>query len=100
MAPMFLGLQAVMAKSFARIHKSNLINFGVLPLQFKNPSDYENCGQGDRLVIKDVINSLKGNQIYKVENITKGSTFEAVSDLNERQKEIIIKGGLLPYTKK
>lgn len=99
MAPMFLGLQAVIAKAFARIHKANLINFGILPLQFKNPSDYEKAGQGDRLVIKDVINSLNGSQVYKVENITKGSSFEAVSDLNDRQKQIIIKGGLLPYTK-
>jgi len=99
MAPMFLGLQSVIAKAFARIHKDNLINFGILPLQFKNPSDYEKAEKGDRLVIKDVINSLNGSQVYKVENITKGSSFEAVSDLNDRQKQIIRKGGLLPYTK-
>lgn len=99
MAPMFLGLQAVIAKAFARIHKANLINFGILPLQFKNPSDYEKAEKGDRLVIKDVINSLNSSQVYKVENITKAAAFEAVSDLNDRQKLIIIKGGLLPYTK-
>mgnify|MGYP001558110255 FL=1 len=99
MAPMFLGLQAVIAKAFARIHKANLINFGILPLQFKNPSDYEKAEKGDRLVIKGVINSLNGSQVYKVENITKGAAFEVVSDLNDRQKQIIIKGGLLPYTK-
>ena len=92
MAPMFLGLQAVIAKAFARIHKANLINFGILPLQFKNPSDYEKAEKGDRLVIKDVINSLNGSQVYKVENITKGSSFEAVSDFNDRQKMIIIEG--------
>ena len=100
MAPMFLGLQAVIAKAFARIHKANLINFGILPLQFKNPSDYEKAEKGDRLVIKDVINSLNGSQVYRVENITKGAAFEVVSDLNDRQREIILKGGLLPYTKK
>lgn len=99
-APMHLGLQAVIVKSFARIHKANLINFGILPLQFRNLSDYENIEKGNILVIKDVINSLKGSQVYKVENITKASTFEVVSDLNDRQKEIILKGGLLPYTKK
>lgn len=99
MAPMFLGLQAVLAKAFARIHKANLINFGILPLQFKNPSDYEKAEKGDRLAIKDVINSLSGSQGYKVENITKGTAFEVVSDLNDRQKQIIMKGGLLPYTK-
>ena len=100
MAPMFLGLQAVIAKAFARIHRANLINFGILPLQFKNPSDYEKAEKGDRLVIKDVINSLNGSQVYRVENITKGAAFEVVSDLNDRQREIILKGGLLPYTKK
>lgn len=99
-APMHLGLQAVIVKSFARIHKANLINFGILPLQFRNLSDYENIEKGNVLVIKDVVNSLKGSQVYKVENITKGSTFEVVSDLNDRQKEIILKGGLLPYTKR
>lgn len=99
-APMYLGLQAVIAKSFARIHRANLINFGILPLQFKNLSDYENIEKGDRLAMKDVMRSLKGNQIYTIENLTKGTSFDAVSDLNERQKEIIIKGGLLPYTKK
>jgi len=100
MAPMFLGLQAVLAKSFARIHKANLINFGILPLQFKNPADYEKAEKGDRLVIKDVINSLNGSQVYNIENITKGAAFEVVSDLNDRQREIILKGGLLPYMKK
>ena len=99
-APMHLGLQAVIVKSFARIHKANLINFGILPLQFRNLSDYENIEKGNVLAIKDVINSLQGSQVYKVENITKASTFEVVSDLNDRQKEIILKGGLLPYTKK
>jgi len=99
-APMFLGLQAVIAKSFARIHKANLINFGILPLTFKNPLDHEKIEKGDRIAVKNMINSLRGNQIYRVENLTKGSAFEAVSDLNDRQKEIIIAGGLLPYTKK
>ncbi len=99
-APMYLGLQAVIAKSFARIHKANLINFGILPLQFRNPSDHEKIAQGDMFVIKDVIKSMQGDQTYAIENKTKGFTFWVVSDLNKRQKEIIIKGGLLPYTKK
>jgi len=99
-APMYLGLQAIIARSFARIHKANLINFGILPLRFENPADHEKVEQGDRLVIKDVMVSLSGNQVFRVENLTKGTTFEAVSDLNDRQKAIIIKGGLLPYTKR
>ena len=68
--------------------------------RLKNPADYEKAEKGDRLVIKDVINSLNGSQVYNIENITKGAAFEVVSDLNDRQREIILKGGLLPYMKK
>lgn len=98
-APMYLGLQAVIAKSFARIHRANLINFGVLPLLFKSESDYDKIEQGDRLVIRDVIGSIKGDQNFKVENMTKGYTFEVMSNLNDREKELILKGGLLPYVR-
>ena len=98
-APMYLGLQAVIAKSFARIHRSNLVNFGVLPLLFKSPSDYEKVVKKDRLRIKNVIASLFSGQIYEVENLTKGHTFEVRSSLNEREKKLVLKGGLLPYIK-
>lgn len=98
-APMFLGIQAVIAKSFARIHRSNLINFGILPLQFVNPEDFDKIDKGDILTIKDLDVKLRGDQTYKVENTTRGYSFVARSGLNEREKEIIIKGGLLPYTK-
>lgn len=97
-APMYLGLQAVIAKSFARIHRSNLINFGILPLLFKSAEDYERIVKGDRLLIKDVIKSLSA-QKFIIEAPTKGFSFEASSNLNERERNIIIKGGLLPYTK-
>ncbi|MDA8105581.1 MAG: aconitate hydratase [Nitrospiraceae bacterium] len=98
-APMFLGVQAVIAKSFARIHRSNLINFGILPLVFDNPEDYGKAEPGDRLVIKNLFASLDGWQMYVVENATKGLTFNAKSNLNSREKEIVRKGGLLPYTR-
>lgn len=98
-APMYLGLQAVIAKSFARIHRSNLINFGILPLIFKSRDDYEKIEQGDRLVIRDIIKSLFGDQTFTIENLKKGYTFEVTSDLNGREKNVIAKGGLLPYTK-
>ena len=98
-APMFLGIQAVIAKSFARIHRSNLINFGILPLQFDNPEDHNRIEKGDVLAIKDLHVKLRDDQKYTVENRTKGYSFIAKSSLNEREKEIIIKGGLLPYTK-
>jgi aconitate hydratase len=99
-APMFLGIHAVIAKSFARIHRSNLINFGILPLLFRNAEDYEKVDKGDRLVFQGVKNTLTGNQSYSIYNKTKNYTFEVSSQLNDREKEIIIAGGLLPNTKK
>jgi len=99
-APMYLGLHAVIAKSFARIHRSNLINFGILPLCFSNSEDYNKIKKGDRLLLKDIEESLTGNQTYTVYNLTKNYSFEVFSNLNDREKEIILNGGLLPHTKK
>lgn len=99
-APMFLGIQAVIAMSFARIHRSNLINFGILPLLFRNIRDYEKIEKGDRLILQDIRNALKEEQIYRVHNRTKNYSFEVYSQLNDREKEIILSGGLLPNTKK
>jgi aconitate hydratase len=98
-APMFLGIQAVLVKSFARIHRSNLINFGILPLQFENPGDYDRLGKGDRLIMKDLIATVSDTQRYVIENATQGYTFTVISSLNEREKELIKTGGLLPYTR-
>jgi aconitate hydratase len=110
-APMYLGIQAIIAKSFARIHRANLINFGILPFLFKSEADYDKIEQGDRLLIRDVIGSIKGSGIgsgkgsgkgdqnFKVANLTKHYTFEVVANLNEREKELILSGGLLPFTK-
>ncbi|MCX5719903.1 MAG: aconitate hydratase [Nitrospirae bacterium] len=99
-APMYLGLHAVIAKSFARIHRSNLINFGILPLCFSKSEDYEKIEKGDGLLLKAIEKSLTGNQTYTVYNLTKNYSFEVFSNLNDREKEIILNGGLLPYTKK
>jgi aconitate hydratase len=99
-APMFLGVQAVIAKSFARIHRSNLINFGILPLLFKNPEDAGKVEKGDRLVLDNIKKSLEGDQSYVIRNLTKGYSFTVTSNLNEREREIILSGGLLPNTKK
>jgi len=99
-APMYLGIHAVIAKSFARIYRSNLINFGILPLHFKDAKDYGEIEKGDRLIIPDVKNSLKKTQSYSVSNLTKSCSFEVSSYLNDREKEILLAGGLLPYTNK
>ncbi|MBI5187496.1 MAG: aconitate hydratase, partial [Nitrospirae bacterium] len=98
-APMYLGLHAVIAKSFARIHRSNLINFGILPLQFSKSEDYDKIDKVDRLLLKDIEKSLRGTQSYSVYNLTKNYSFDVFSNLNDREKEIILTGGLLPYTK-
>jgi len=99
LAPMYLGLQAVIAKSFARIHRSNLINFGILPLIFENPADYEKLEQGDRIRIRNLKSMLKGAQKFDVEDITKDLKFTCVSNLNERERDVILAGGLLSYTR-
>ncbi len=99
-APMYLGIHAVIAKSFARIHRSNLLNFGILPLNFKNTDDYDKVEKGDRLLLKDIKKSLTDTQFYNVYNLTKNYSFEVFSNLTGREKEIVITGGLLPFTNK
>jgi aconitate hydratase len=99
LAPMHLGLQAVIAKSFARIHRANLINFGVLPLVFVHRADYGKVERGDRLRLAGVMDCLAGS-VCTVENLTRGTSFEVVSNLGEREAELLRKGGLLPFTRK
>jgi len=99
-APMYLGVKAVIAKSFARIHRANLINFGILPLIFTNPEDYEKVEQGDVLRLNGLIEAVKGKQQYEVISLSKNSSFKVYSNLNEREKELLLNGGLLPYVRK
>ncbi len=99
-APMFLGIKAVVAKSFARIHRSNLINFGILPLIFANSEDYEKIQQGDILEIDNILESIKSEQKYKVRILDKNIAFEVFSNLNSKEKELILQGGLLPYVRR
>jgi aconitate hydratase len=96
-APMYLGLQAVLAKGFARIHRSNLINFGVIPLVFKQAADYDTIEQGQRLALRGLKDHLAGKGPVMVENLSTGAKFEADAALNEREAELIMQGGLLPY---
>ncbi len=99
LAPLYLGVKAVLVKSFARIHKSNLINAGILPLTFVNPDDYEKIAQGDELVISDVKAKLENNEPIVVTNVTKGIDIPVDCELTDRTKAIIIAGGLLDYTR-
>jgi len=99
-APMYLGIQAVIAKSFARIHRANLINFGILPLIFTSPGDMDKTDEGDVLGITGVGSSLITNQEYRVNNITKGLDFTVFTDLSERDRVLLLSGGLLSFVKK
>lgn len=97
--PMFLGVKAILAKSFARIHKNNLINHGVLPLVFENSGDYEGIDQEDLLSISDSPTQIKAKRV-KVDNLTKGNTFVTLLELSDDEVEILLCGGQLPYIKK
>ncbi len=99
LAPLYLGVKAVLVKSFARIHMANLINAGIIPMTFANETDYDRIDQMDELSIKDVINQINNGSDITVSNITKGFDFTAKVELSQRQKEMLIAGGLLNYTK-
>ncbi|MBQ1283849.1 MAG: aconitate hydratase [Clostridia bacterium] len=99
LAPLHLGVKAVLVKSFARIHRSNLINAGILPLTFVNENDYDMINEGDDLVINGVIDDIKNGNNLIIKNNTNGKEIEVNCELSGRAKDIIIAGGLLNYTK-
>ncbi|MFA9423989.1 MAG: aconitate hydratase [Sedimentibacter sp.] len=94
LAPLYLGIKAVLAKSFARIHKSNLVNNGIIPLTFVNEKDYDIIDTMDELVIENLLTQIE-NKIVKVENKTKNKKYEMELSLSRRQIEMIKAGGLL-----
>jgi len=99
LCPMYLGVKAVIAKSMERIHKANLVNFGIIPLKFKNESDYDTVDQNDELVIENIHSLLKKDKPLIVKNKTKNRTFEVEYELSEREKMILLAGGTLNYIK-
>ena len=99
LVPLYLGVKAVLVKSFARIHRSNLINAGILPLEFVNEADYDLISQGDELYIPNARNCIAEGKPIKVINKTTGKEIEVKCDLSGRAKDIILAGGLLNYTK-
>lgn len=99
LAPMYLGVKAVIVKSFARIHRANLVNFGILPLIFENPKDYDKIENNDILKIENILENIdKGEFILK--NLTKNEEYKIKLDIGGRFIEILKEGGLLNYTKK
>ncbi len=99
LAPMYLGIKSVIAISFARIHRSNLINFGIMPLVFENKEDYFKIERDDELLIEDYIEKLFRNETITVKNLTKNFVFFVKANLTPRQASIILKGGLLNFVK-
>ena len=99
LVPLYLGVRAVIAKSFARIHVANLINAGILPLTFKNPEDYDALNQGDRLALRDIHAGMESGEIA-LDDLTTGRSFALACDFTPRQREMLKAGGLLAYTAK
>ncbi|NLJ88915.1 MAG: aconitate hydratase [Epulopiscium sp.] len=98
LAPLYLGIKAVLVKSFARIHKANLINSGILTLTFNNPEDYDKIQEFDELVIENVIEQVKGNTVI-VKNKTQGTEYEMSLDVSERERQMLLAGGKINLIK-
>lgn len=99
LVPLYLGVKAVITKSFARIHCANLINAGILPLNFKDEADYDKISQGDELSLPEIKNEILNDKPVTLKNLTTGDSYELKYDLSKRQKDIILAGGLLNYTR-
>ncbi len=100
LAPLYLGIKAVVVKSFARIHRANLINAGILPLTFENETDYDNINEGDELSLPSIRKMISdGRTRLLLVNKTQGKEIPVLCELSGRTKDIILAGGLLDYTK-
>ena len=99
LVPLYLGIKAVVAKSFARIHVANLINFGIVPLTFENPEDYEKIAEGDALEITGFANGVATESRLILKDLTNGAEIPLCLNATERQRAILGAGGLLNYTK-
>ncbi|MDD2402452.1 MAG: aconitate hydratase [Clostridia bacterium] len=100
LAPLYLGIKGVITLSFARIHKANLINSGILPLTFIEKADYTRLERDDELVINNLRQQIVAGEILVVQNKTQGYTFNVKLEVSLRLKEVLLAGGLLQYTKK
>ncbi len=98
LVPLYLGVRAVIVKSFARIHVANLINAGILPLTFENPDDYDKLSQDDDLILSGLTEGMKQGTVT-LTDVTTGETFRLTAQLTDRQRGMLEAGGLLAYTK-
>lgn len=97
MCPMYLGVRAVIAKSMERIHLANLVNFGIVPFTFVDPAGYDAIATGDALAFDGIADAVAGSGEMIVRNTTTGATFKVKAALTERQKAIVLIGGLMQY---
>lgn len=100
LVPLYLGVKAVITKSFARIHKANLVNAGIIPLNFKDASDYDKIDTNDELVLPAIKEELANNSDVTLVNKTKNEEYKLICDVSDRQKDILSAGSLLDFTKK
>ena len=99
LVPLYLGIKAVIAKSFARIHSANLINAGIMPFTFAEPADYDRIDTDDILALENIRENIEGGKPVSIKNITKNESYALSYEYSARQKAIILAGGLLNYTK-
>ena len=99
LVPLYLGIKSVIAKSFARIHQANLINAGIVPFTFANPDDYDRIDKGDNLAVKGIRSTIENDGEAILVNETKGESYPLSFSFSGRQKDIILAGGLLNYTR-
>ena len=99
LVPLYLGIKAVIAKSFARIHSANLINAGIMPFTFAEPADYDRIDTDDILALENIRENIEGGKPVSIRNITKNESYALSYEYSARQKAIILAGGLLNYTK-
>ena len=100
LCPMYLGVRAVIAKSIERIHKANLINFSIVPIEFADPADYDKINQDDEIVIDNLIEAVKNSDQITIKNKTGSFEFIGKLNLSSRDREILLAGGKLSYTLK
>ena len=99
LCPMFMGVKLILAKSMERIHEANLLNFGIIPLKFKNEDDYNNIDQGDDIEITGLKKAIEEDKPVIILNRTKGTDYETIYNLSKRQKKLLLAGGTLAYIK-
>jgi len=100
LCPMYLGVRAVIAKAIERIHKANLINFAIVPIEFDKPADYDKINQDDQIEIPNLIDAVKNTDTVTIADKTTGVEFTGKLTLSQRDRNILLAGGLLAYTRK